>query len=126
MSDGVVGGVSSRPLANGQAQLQYPDLLSASTAIIQAGGGGFARLKDALQLLDQSGNVLSIANSVTVLQGQVATLQGEVATIQGQIATLQGQVTTINGEITTINATLTSLQNQINVINTRLANAGIP
>ena len=57
---GVVGGVSSRPLASGQAQLLNPDILSASTAIQQAGGGAFARLINALQLLDQSGNVIGV------------------------------------------------------------------
>ena len=81
---GVVGGVSPRPSGQGQAPLQYPDLLSASTTIVQSGGGGFARLINALQLLDQSGNLVSIAS-------QLATLQADITTIQGQITTLQQQ-----------------------------------
>ena len=89
----VAGGVSARPLANGQAPLSNPDLLSANTAIIQSGGGAFARLINALQLLDQSGQVIELATNLATLQADITTLQGQVATLQGQVTTLQQQAT---------------------------------
>ena len=89
---GVVGGVSSRPLSTGQAQLLNPDILSASTAIQQAGGGAFARLINALQLLDQSGNVIALASNL-------ATLTTDITTMQAQIATLQTQMTGVRAWI---------------------------
>lgn len=66
---------------------------------MQSGGGGYARLINALQSLDQAQNIFTLASQaagfatdITALQGQVATLQGQVATLQGQVTTLQGQV----------------------------------
>jgi septal ring factor EnvC (AmiA/AmiB activator) len=81
------------------------------------------------------------ASDITTLQGQVTTLQGQVTTLQGQVTTLQDQMTTANDNISTLqgqmstllNTTIpnlqnedTNLQNQINAINQRLTNAGIP
>ena len=93
MSGGVPGGVSARPLANGQAPLSNPDLLSANTTIIQSGGGAFARLINALQLLDQSSQVIELATNLATLQADITTLQGQVTALQTQVATLQTQTT---------------------------------
>ena len=95
---GVVGGVNARTLAAGGVPNPNPDLLSASTTLLQSGGGAYARLVNALQGLDQSANIITLANQavnfgtdITALQGQVATLQGQVSTLQSQVATLQAQ-----------------------------------
>lgn len=121
---GVVGGVSARALEPGQAPLQYPDLLSAATTLVQSGGGAYARLINALQSLDQGANILQLLNSlvaqggdITTLQGQVATLQGQVATLNGQVTTLQGQVTTLQGQMATANANIATLQGQVTTLN---------
>lgn len=79
-------------------------LLPANVTLLQPGARNF-RLVDALQTLDQS-------QAIQALQSQIATLQGQIATIQGQITALQAEDQ--------------NLQGQINAINQRLQNAGIP
>lgn len=99
---GVVGGVSPRTLDQGQSPSQYRDLLSASTTLLQSGGGGFARLINALQALDQTFNLSSLENAITELQQQVAGIAAQIGTINGQISTLQGQVDTNTSNIATL------------------------
>jgi septal ring factor EnvC (AmiA/AmiB activator) len=101
----VAGGVSPRKLANGQSPIQYPDLLSASTTLVQS-GSGYMRLVNALQTLDQAENILAVVQSIT---SQAAA----IATLQSQVATLQSQVTSINGQIGIINTRLDQLSNSI-------------
>ena len=114
---GVVGGVSPRTLANGQAPVLNPDLLSASTTLQQSGGGGFARLVDALQSLDQSANVVALLGSITTQAGEIATLQGQVTTIQGQITSINGQIGVINTQIGQLQSAVVSLTNQLAGVN---------
>jgi hypothetical protein len=102
----VVGGVSPRSLAAGQAPVVNPDLLSSATTLQQSGGGGFTKLVDALQSLDQA---LNIATLQAAAAGQTA----DIATLQAQVATLQSQVTSINGQIGIINTRLDQLSNSI-------------
>ena len=116
---GVAGGVSPRPLEGGQAALVNPDIISASTTLQQAGSGGYQRLVNALQSLDQGGNISTLAATQAAQQTSINNLNSVVATMQTQIFTIQNQITTIN-------TTLTSLQNQINAITDRLNRAGIP
>lgn len=91
MPDGVVGGISAQPLAAGQAPNKTPDLLSASTTLLQSGGGGYARLINALQSLDQAQNIFTLASQAANFATDIATLQSQVATLQSQVATLQAQ-----------------------------------
>ena len=101
---GVVGGVNARTLAAGGVPNPNPDLLSASTTLLQSGGGAYARLVNALQGLDQSANIITLANQAVNFGSDIATLQGQVATLQGQVATLQGQVTALQGQVTALTA----------------------
>jgi hypothetical protein len=96
---GVAGGVRPRAKANGQQPVVDPDLLSASTTLQQSGGGGYARLIDALQSLDQIQNILTLAQ--------------QAANVASEIATLQSQVTSINGQIGVINTQIGQLQNAV-------------
>lgn len=89
---GVVGGVNARTLEAGGVPNPNPDLLSASTTLLQSGGGAYARLVNALQGLDQSANIITLANQAVNFGSDIATLQGQVATLQGQVSTLQAQV----------------------------------
>ena len=118
---GVVGGVSPQPLAAGQAQQKYNDLLSASTTLLQSGGGGFARLINALQSLDQSANIFTLAIQAANFQTEIATLQGQVATLQGQVATLQGQVSTLQAQV----QTLTQFQASFNYLQAEVSTGTI-
>lgn len=104
---GVAGGVSAAPgLEAGQARVTNPDLLSASTTLQQAGGGGYARLVDALQSLDQAQNVLALV-------AQSAQDAADIAVLKGQVTTINGQIAAINGQIGTINTRLDQLANAI-------------
>lgn len=86
---GVVGGVSARQLDAGQAPVQYPDQISAHTAVLQTGGGAYARISNALQSLDQSFNVATLAAAIGTNGSDITTLQNQVATLQGQVQALQ-------------------------------------
>ena len=122
---GVAGGVSPRSLEAGQAPVVDRNLLSASTALQQSGGGAYQKLVDALQSLNQVENILS-------LSGNIAGITTEITTLQGQVATLQSQVTSINGQIGIINTRLDQLANSINNLTTQLGGyqfgppAGVP
>lgn len=99
---GVVGGVNARTLTAGGVPNPNPDLLSASTTLLQSGGGAYVRLVNALQGLDQSANIITLANQAVNFGSDIATLQGQVATLQGQVATLQGQVSTLQAQVQTL------------------------
>lgn len=93
---GVVGGVSGRQLDAGQAPVQYPDQISAHTAVLQTGGGAYTRISNALQSLDQSFNVATLAAAIGTNGGDITTLQSQVATLQAQVQVLQQFMASFN------------------------------
>ena len=117
---GVVGGVSPRTLAQGQAPVLNPDLLSASTTLQQSGGGGFARLVDALQSLDQSANIVALLGSITTQAGEIATLQGQVATLQSQVTSINGQIGVINTQIGQLQSSVVTLTSEVGALQAQL------
>ena len=117
---GVIGGVSPRALAQGQAPVLNPDLLSASTTLQQSGGGGFARLVDALQSLDQSANVVALLNSITTQASEITTLQGQVSTLQSQVTSITGQIGVINTQIGQLQSSVVTLTSEVGALQAQL------
>jgi chromosome segregation ATPase len=129
---GVVGGVSPRKQANGQAPVVDPNLLSASTTLQQA-GSGYQRLVDALQSLDQAQNIVALLNSIQSQAAEIAALttrvtnaEGVIATLQTQVFTLQGQMTTANNNIATLQGQVTTLQGQLDGVSFAGNTGGVP
>jgi len=118
---GVIGGVSPRTLANGQAPVLNPDLLSAATTLQQSGGGGYQRLVDALQSLDQAQNIVALLGGITTLTGDVTTLQGQVSTLQSQVTSINGQIGVINGQISGIQNAIVTLNGEVGTLQTQVA-----
>jgi len=102
---GVAGGVSSRKLEAGQSPIQYPDLLSASTTLVQS-GSGYLRLVNALQTLDQAANVLTLDGLITSQASAIATLQSQMAQTITAVQTLQTQVFTLQSQVAALQAQL--------------------
>jgi prefoldin subunit 5 len=117
---GVAGGVSPRSLANGQAPVVNPELLSASTALQQSGGGGYARLKDALQALDQGQNVATLASQTESNTSDIATIQGQITSINAQITSINGQIGVINGQISGLQSAIVTLTGEIGALQAQL------
>lgn len=91
---------------------------------MQAGGGGYARLINALQSLDQAQNIFTLvgqaanfASEIAALQTQVAAQGGYITALQGQVQTLQGQVSTLQGQVTTLQGQVALLQGFMNSFN---------
>ena len=93
------------------------------------------------QVSTLQGQVSTLNSQVSTLQSQVSTLQSQMATANANIATLQSQMVTANNNIAGLRSQMDdlvnnvipalenedqNLQTQINTINTRLSNAGIP
>ena len=109
----VAGGVSPRTLAAGQAPVANPDLLSSATTLQQSGGGGFTKLVDAFQTLDQALNIVTLQAASAGQAADIATLQSQVATLQSQVTSINGQIGVINTRLDQISTALLNLTSQL-------------
>ena len=116
----VAGGVRARTLAGGQALIHNPDILSSATTLQQSGAGGFFRLVDALQQLDNSQGILALVTEQAAQAAQIVTINNAIANLQTGLANLAGTVSNLEDQITAINTQITTINGQITALQTAL------